>query len=152
MSVKLSKYFSLAEFTKSQQASRLGISNQPTPVHQKNMEELCVNVLDKVREQFGPIFLSSGYRSEAVNKKIGGSKTSQHCLGEAADIDMDGINDEIFHFIKDKLDFDQLIWEFGTSKEPDWVHVSYTNERKNRRQVLVAKKEGTKTVYIPYKK
>lgn len=152
MSVKLSKYFSLAEFTKSQQASRLGISNQPTPAHQKNMEELCVNVLDKVREQFGPIFLSSGYRSEAVNKKIGGSKTSQHCLGEAADIDMDGINDEIFHFIKDKLDFDQLIWEFGTSKEPDWVHVSYTNERKNRRQVLVAKKEGTKTVYIPYKK
>ena len=152
MSVKLSKYFSLAEFTKSQQASRLGISNQPTPVHQKNMEELCVNVLDKVREQFGPIFLSSGYRSEAVNKKIGGSKTSQHCLGEAADIDMDGINDEIFNFIKDKLDFDQLIWEFGTSKEPDWVHVSYTNERKNRRQVLVAKKEGTKTVYIPYKK
>lgn len=152
MSVKLSKYFSLAEFTKSQQASRLGISNQPTPSHQKNMEELCVNVLDKVREKFGPIFLSSGYRSEAVNKKIGGSKTSQHCLGEAADIDMDGINDEIFHFIKDNLEFDQLIWEFGTSKEPDWVHVSYTNERKNRRQVLIAKKEGSKTVYIPYNK
>jgi zinc D-Ala-D-Ala carboxypeptidase len=147
---KLSKYFSLSEFTKSQQAKRLGISNEPTAEHQKNMEELCVNVLDKVREKYGPIFISSGYRSEAVNKKIGGSKTSQHCLGEAADIDMDGLNDDIFLFIKNNLDFDQLIWEFGDSKCPDWVHVSYTNARKNRRQVLVAKSVGGKTVYQPY--
>jgi hypothetical protein len=110
-----------------------------------------------------PIRLSSGYRSEALNKAIGGAgkvvngkyvASSQHCKGEAIDIDMDGTsitNKQVFDFIKDNLNFDQLIWEFGTSTNPDWVHVSYDSEGKQRKQILKAVKQGSSTSYVPYK-
>lgn len=154
--MKLSNYVSLAEVTKSDTARRKGISNEPTPEHLENLKTICVEVFDKVRTHFGvPLFISSGYRSEALNKAIKGSRTSDHSLGRALDLDQDfrgnGVtNMEVFEFIKDNLEFDQLIYEFGTTKNPDWVHVGY-RKGANRKQVLVAYKEGTKTKYKAFK-
>ena len=152
--MKLTAHFSLAEFTRSESAKRHGVSNEPTPEHLKNLITLCEKVLEPIRMKFGPINISSGYRSKALNHYIGGSLNSQHCEAKAADIDMDGMtnatNKEVFDFIKDTLDFDQLIFEFGTKDAPDWVHVSY-NGAKNRKQVLRALKVNGKTAYAPYK-
>jgi hypothetical protein len=152
--MKLSAHFALAEFTRSESAKRHGVSNEPTAEHLKNLTTLCEEVLEPIRIKFGPISLSSGYRSKVLNHYIGGSLSSQHCEGKAADIDMDGMgsasNTEIFNYIKDSLDFDQLIWEFGDNNKPDWVHVSY-NGAKNRKQVLRALKVNGKTAYAPYK-
>lgn len=152
--MKLSAHFALAEFTRSESAKRHGVSNEPTAEHLKNLTTLCEEVLEPIRMKFGPINISSGYRSKALNHYIGGSLNSQHCEAKAADIDMDGMggasNTEIFNYIKDSLDFDQLIWEFGDNKKPDWVHVSY-NAGKNRKQVLRALKVNGKTAYAPYK-
>jgi zinc D-Ala-D-Ala carboxypeptidase len=152
--MKLTAHFALAEFTRSESAKRHGVSNEPTPEHLQNLITLCEKVLEPIRVKFGPINISSGYRSKALNHYIGGSLNSQHCEAKAADIDMDGMggatNTEIFNFIKDSLDFDQLIWEFGDNNKPDWVHVSY-NAGKNRKQMLKALKVNGKTVYAPYK-
>jgi hypothetical protein len=153
--MQLSKNFEVAEFARSSSAKRLGISNQPTEAHIANMKLLCEKVLQPVRDHFGrSIFLSSGYRSAALNAKTrGASSTSQHCTGEAVDIDMDGTevsNKEVFDFIKEHLEFDQLIWEFGTDANPDWVHVSFESTGKQRKQVLKAVKQGKKTVYRVY--
>lgn len=152
--MKLSAHFALAEFTRSESAKRYGVSNEPTPEHLENLKVLCEKVLEPIRMKFGPINISSGYRSKALNHYIGGSLKSQHCEAKAADIDMDGMggasNTEIFNFIKDTLDFDQLIWEFGDNNKPDWVHVSY-NKGANRKQVLRALKVNGKTAYAPYK-
>jgi hypothetical protein len=150
----LSAHFNLAEFTRSESAKRHGVSNEPTPEHIKNIKILCERVLEPIRMKFGPIIISSGYRSKVLNHYIGGSLRSQHCEGKAADIDMDGMNDvlniDIFNYIKNNLEFDQLIYEFGNPLNPDWVHVSY-NEGKNRKQVLRAIKVNGKTAYSPYK-
>jgi len=147
--MKLSKNLSLSEVTKSQTAIRLGISNEPTPEHLENLKVLANKVFQPIREHFGvPIFISSGYRSEALNKAVKGSKTSQHCKGEAIDIDMDGTsvsNADVFEFIKDYLEYTQLIWEFGTNENPSWVHVSYS--KVNRKQVFKATKINGKTIY-----
>jgi hypothetical protein len=154
--MKLSNYLSLAEVTRSDTAKRKGISNEPTAEHLENMKTIAVEVFDKVREYFGvPIFVSSGYRSAALNKAIGGSSTSDHNLGRALDLDQDGhgngvTNADVFKFIKDNLEFDQLIWEFGTDKNPDWVHVGY-RKGANRKQILKAVREGGKTKYVAYK-
>ncbi len=152
--MKISAHFALAEFTRSESAKRHGVSNEPTPEHLENLKLLCEKVLEPIRMKFGPINISSGYRSKALNHYIGGSLNSQHCEAKAADIDMDGMtnatNKEVFDFIKDTLDFDQLIFEFGTKDAPDWVHVSY-NAGKNRKQVLRALKVNGKTAYAPYK-
>ena len=152
--MKLSEHFALAEFTRSESAKRHGVSNEPTPEHLENLKVLCEKVLEPIRVKFGPINISSGYRSKALNHYIGGSLNSQHCEAKAADIDMDGMgsvsNTEIFNYIKDSLDFDQMIWEFGDNNKPDWVHVSY-NGAKNRKQILRALKVNGKTVYAPYK-
>jgi hypothetical protein len=152
--MKVSAHFALAEFTRSESAKRHGVSNEPTPEHLENLKLLCEKVLEPIRMKFGPINISSGYRSKALNHYIGGSLNSQHCEAKAADIDMDGMggasNTEIFNYIKDSLDFDQLIWEFGENNKPDWVHVSY-NAGKNRKQVLRALKVNGKTAYAPYK-
>ena len=152
--MKVSAHFALAEFTRSESAKRHGVSNEPTPEHLQNLITLCEKVLEPIRMKFGPINISSGYRSKALNHYIGGSLNSQHCEAKAADIDMDGMggasNTEIFNYIKDSLDFDQLIWEFGDNNKPDWVHVSY-NASKNRKQVLRALKVNGKTAYAPYK-
>jgi hypothetical protein len=153
--MQLSKNLALAEVTRSETAKRKGISNMPTPEHLENFKKLAENVFQPIREHFGvPIHISSGYRSKALNTAVGGSLSSQHCTGEAIDIDMDGTsitNAQIFHFIKDNLNFDQMIWEFGTDTNPDWVHVSYESTGKQRKQILVAKRVGGKTTYVPYK-
>ena len=153
--MQLSENLSLAEVIRSETAKRKGVSNMPTPEHIENFKKLAENIFQPIRKHFGkPIHISSGYRSDALNKAIGGSKTSQHCKGEAIDIDMDGTaitNAQIFNYIKDNLNFDQMIWEFGTDKNPDWVHVSYNSTGKQRKQILKALKVNGKTSYAPYK-
>lgn len=154
--MQLSAHLSLAEVTRSDSAKRKGISNQPTPEHIENFKKLAEKVFEPIRKHFGvPIHISSGYRSKALNEAIGGSLSSQHCSGEAIDIDMDGSasgvsNADVFKYIKEHLEFDQLIWEFGTDKNPDWVHVSYESSGKQRKQILKAVKVGGKTAYKPY--
>jgi hypothetical protein len=153
--MQLSKHLSLAEVMRSETAKRKGISNMPTEEHLSNFRLLAENVFEPIREHFGvPIHISSGYRSKALNTAIKGSLSSQHCTGEAIDIDMDGTsitNAQIFNYIKDNLNFDQMIWEFGTDKNPDWVHVSYESTGKQRKQILKAVKVNGKTSYVPYK-
>jgi phosphoribosylaminoimidazole (AIR) synthetase len=148
--MKISAHFALAEFTRSESAKRHGVSNEPTPEHLQNLIVLCERVLEPIRIKFGPINISSGYRSKTLNHYIGGSLNSQHCEAKAADIDMDGMgsvsNKEIFEYIKNELEFDQLINEFNYG----WVHVSY-NAGKNRRQILDALKVNNKTVYSNHK-
>jgi zinc D-Ala-D-Ala carboxypeptidase len=154
--MQLSTNLSLAEVTRSETAKRRGISNMPTAEHIENFKKLAANIFQPIREHFGkPIIISSGYRSAELNKAIGGSLSSQHCSGEAIDIDMDGTditNKQIFDYIKENLNFDQMIWEFGTDANPDWVHVSFAANRSQRKQILVAKKVNGKTTYIPYSK
>lgn len=151
--MKISKHLSLAEVTRSDSAKRHGIDNTPTAEHLENFKLLAEKVFEPIRAHFGvPIYISSGYRSKALNLLIKGSLSSQHCKGEAIDIDMDGTsgdvtNFDIFSYIKDNLEYDQLIWEFGTDKNPDWVHVSYT-KGKNRKQKLKAIRTNGKTCYI----
>jgi hypothetical protein len=153
--MQLSKNLALAEVMRSETAKRKGISNMPTPEHIENFKLLAEKVFQPIRDHFGvPIILSSGYRSKALNTAVGGALSSQHCTGEAIDIDMDGTtvkNAEVFNFIKDNLNFDQLIWEFGTDSNPDWVHVSYESTGKQRKQILKAVKSGKGTSYVPYK-
>jgi hypothetical protein len=162
--MQLSKNLALSEVTRSETAKRRGISNMPTEEHIENFKKLAENVFQPIRDHFGvPIRISSGYRSEALNKAIGGAgkmvngkyvPSSQHCTGEAIDIDMDGTsitNKQVFDYIKEHLQFDQLIWEFGTDSNPDWVHVSYESTGKQRKQVLKAVKKGSATSYLPYK-
>ena len=153
--MQLSKNLSLAEVMRSETAKRKGISNMPTPEHIENFKLLAENVFQPIREHFGvPIHISSGYRSKALNTAVGGSLSSQHCSGEAIDIDMDGTsvtNAQIFNYIKDNLNFDQMIWEFGTDTNPDWVHVSYESTGKQRKQILKAIKSAKGTSYLPYK-
>lgn len=139
--------------TNSATAKRLGINNKPTASHLSNMAELAKHIFEPIREYFGvPIYVSSGYRSVALNKAIKGSTTSQHSIGESMDIDMDNTsisNKDIFEFIKTNLNFDQLIWEFGNNENPSWVHVSY-KKTFNRKQILRAVKKGKKTTYEKY--
>jgi len=153
--MQLSKHLALAEVMRSETAKRKGISNMPTPGHIENFKKLAENVFEPIREHFGfPVHLSSGYRSAALNKAVGGASSSQHCKGEAIDIDMDGTtvtNKQIFDFIKANVNFDQLIWEFGTDSNPDWVHVSYNSDGAQRKQILKAVKKGGATSYVPYK-
>jgi hypothetical protein len=153
--MQLSKNLALAEVMRSETAKRKGISNMPTPEHIENFKKLAENVFQPIREHFGvPIHISSGYRSAALNKAVGGSASSQHCQGEAIDIDMDGTsvtNKQIFDFVKDNVNFDQMIWEFGTDANPDWVHVSYDSAGKQRKQILKAVKTANGTKYLPFK-
>jgi hypothetical protein len=152
--MKISTHLNLAEVTRSDSAKRHGIDNTPTPEHLENFKLLAEKVFEPIRLHFKePIFISSGYRSKALNDFIGGSASSQHCKGQAIDIDMDGskgrvTNKMVFDFIKSRLDFDQLIWEFGTDANPDWVHVSYSKTG-NRKQKLKAVRSGGKTTYLP---
>lgn len=144
----ISKHISYREATRSQEAQRYNKSNDPTEVQLTAMRELAERVFEPVREHFGvPIVVSSFFRSRQVNALIGGSENSQHCKGEAMDIDHESLNADIFHFIKGRLEFDQLIWEFGDDRRPAWVHVSYRATGKNRRETLRARKVGYKTIY-----
>jgi zinc D-Ala-D-Ala carboxypeptidase len=150
--MQISKHLSFKECTYSATAEKMGIANNNmTKTHIENMKLLAEKVFEPIREHFDmPIRVTSVFRSFNLNNAIKGSITSQHCSGQAMDIDMSGVegisNKDIFNYIKQNLDFDQLIWEFGNSKEPDWIHVSYTAD-KNRKQILKAKKINGKTKY-----
>jgi zinc D-Ala-D-Ala carboxypeptidase len=150
--MNLTQNFSLAEMTKSETALRLDLPNDPEPDHLENMKALAENVLQPVRNYFGMgVKVNSAYRHPDVNKAVGGSTTSDHCKGMAADIEIPGIpNAELAEWIQDNLEFRQLILEFYTPGVPDsgWVHVSY-NPADNKKQVLTAMKENGKTVYKP---
>ena len=152
--MKISANLTLKEVSKSLTATRRGIDNEPKGEHLTSLINLANNVFQPIREHFGkPIFVSSGYRSPELNKAIGGSKTSQHCKGEAIDIDNDAreypSNADIFWYVYDHLEFDQMIWEFGDDNNPSWVHVSYKSEG-NRKQVLKASKSKGRTVYTNF--
>ena len=148
--VQLSKNFSLRELTASQTAERKGIGNTPSPEHQENLKLLCENVLQPVRDHFNRVVsISSGYRSPALCEAIGSKTTSQHAKGQAADFEIYGLsNGELATWIKDKLDYDQLILEFWTptSSNSGWVHCSFNSEG-NRKEYLRAYKNEGKTKY-----
>jgi hypothetical protein len=155
--MKLSEHLDLSEVTRSESAKRNGISNMPTEQHIENFKLLAEKVFEPIRNNFRcPIHISSAYRSIELNRAVKGSLTSQHCTGEAIDVDMDGTpngvtNKMVFDYIKDNLEFDQLIWEFGTKDNPDWVHVSYESTGKQRKQILKAIRVNGSTQYSPYK-
>lgn len=148
--MKLSENFTMAEFIKSDTANRLGIDNTPEGEHLENAKALFENVVQKVRDHFGPTVINSGYRCPELNEAVRGSKTSQHCHGEAADIEVPGVaNGELAQWIVDNLEFDQVILEFYTPGEPSsgWVHVTYKKDGSNRNKALTAAKIDGKTVY-----
>ena len=146
--MNLSKNLTKAEFEKSETADKLKINNVMSVSITERARALAVNVFQPIRDRRGSaIKVNSGYRSIELNKKIGGSSTSQHCKGEAIDLPL---TKEEFLWVKDNLTYDQLIYEFGDDNQPSWVHISYSTV-KNRKQVLRAIKEGGKTKYIPYK-
>ena len=150
--MRLSKNLSLAEVTKSATAKRRGISNDPTIDHLENLKAVAENIFQPMRDYFKvPITISSGYRSKELNDQIGGSLASQHSKGEALDIDCSphsGLsNREVFDYIREHTNFDQLIWEFGNDSDPDWVHVSYKKSGRNRGEVLRAVRINGKTKY-----
>ena len=147
----ISEHISYREGVYSITATRLGIDNTPEDDQLHFMEIIAEKVFEPLREWVGgPIKINSFYRCPELNKAIGGSATSQHCKGQAMDIDDTlgrATNAEMFHWIKENLDFDQMIWEFGDDDNPDWVHVSYVSEEKNRNRCLKAYKENKKTKY-----
>lgn len=140
--MRLSQHFTLEEMIKSQTGARKGIDNTPGPDVVANLVDLCVNVLEKVREQWGsPVTVNSGYRCPKLNKAIGGAKNSQHVTGQAADIEISGVDNQLlFAWIRDNLEFDQLISEYISPNIPDsgWVHVSWKSSG-NRKNVLIVK-------------
>ena len=149
--MKLSKNFSLIEFTKSQTAIRKGIDNKPTNLHLASLTVLCNEILQPLRDWYlKPITINSGYRSEELNKAIGGSKTSQHCKGQAADIDTVSDNIKLFFYIKDNLEYDQLLAEFEQDGNIAWIHVSYNPSGINRNETRIARKVNGKTEYPFY--
>ena len=153
--MQLSKNFSLAEMTKSQTATRMGMDNNPSEDEVENLRLLCERVLQPVRDHFNhTVTISSGYRNEILSRKIGSSSTSQHCAGEAADFEIFGTpNNEVFNWIKDNLLYDQMILEYWNEDEPNsgWIHVAYNpDQEENIKQNLRAyKDEDNKTQYKP---
>ena len=147
----ISEHVSYKEGTRSTTAIRRGISNNPNNEQLANMELLAEKVFEPLREWVGgPIKINSFFRSPELNKAIGGSTKSQHCHGQAIDIDDTYgkvANSEMYHYVKSNLDFDQMIWEFGDDDNPAWVHISYVSEEENRNRCLLAYKENKKTKY-----
>ena len=147
----ISNHISYKEATYSRTATRLDIENKPSKKHLENMCEVADEVFEPLRMYVGgPIKINSFFRAPKLNKAIGGSTKSQHCHGQAIDIDDTfgrATNAEMYHFIKEHLDFDQMIWEFGDDDNPDWVHISYVSPEENRKRCLKAYKENGKTKY-----
>jgi len=147
----ISKHISYKEGTHSVTAIRNDIDNTPNDGQLENMELVAEKVFEPLREWVGgPIKINSFFRWPDLNKRIGGSGKSQHCHGQAIDIDDTYgkvANSEMYHYIKDNLDFDQIIWEFGDDDNPNWVHVSYVSEEDNRKRCLRAYKSNGKTLY-----
>ena len=148
---KISKHISYKEATRSNTAIRRGIDNIPDVEELENMKLIAEKVFKPLRKWVGgPIKINSFYRSPELNVAIGGSKKSQHCHGQAIDIDDTyghRSNASMFKHIRYNMDYDQIIWEFGDDKNPAWVHVSYVSEEKNRHRCLQAYKENGKTKY-----
>jgi len=149
--MNLSANFTLKELTKSDTATRLGLDNTPDDVALENLKTLCEKVLQPVRDHFGKsVTVNSGYRSPESNAAVGGSKTSDHCKGQAADIEIDGVpNPDLAEWIQNNLDYTQLILEFYTQGQPNsgWVHVSYDPDNL-KKQELTAVKVAGKTQYL----
>ena len=147
----ISKHISYKEGVYSTTALRRDIDNTPGDDQLNFMEILANEVFEPLRGYVGgPIKINSFYRSPELNKAIGGSITSQHCKGQAMDIDDTFghmTNAQMYYWIKDNLDFDQMIWEFGDDDNPNWVHISYVSPEKNRNRCLKAYREGGKTKY-----
>lgn len=141
--MRLSKDFTLKELC----VTKTGIHNEPNATQTEALRELALNVLQPARDALGLIRVTSGFRNPKVNAAIKGSRSSQHMKGEAADLQCED-NAALFNFIKE-LEFDQLIWEFGDKEQPDWVHVSFA--KKNRKEVLRAKRVNGVTKYVPFK-
>jgi hypothetical protein len=156
MSERISAHISYAEGCISATGKRLGIKNEPSPTVLATMKVTASHLFEPIREAWGrPIEIISFYRSKALNDAVGGSKTSQHMVGEAIDVRaMGATNAELFHFIeslKGEVAYDQIILEFPVKGEPSWLHISHTHKRANRMQVLVAVKIKGKTQYLLYK-
>lgn len=151
--IQLSPNFTLGELTKSQLAARRGIKNTPNAQEIEALRALAINVLQPIRDYFKkPVVINSGFRNEEVNHLTGGAVTSQHALGEAADIEVPGVsNFEVAKWIEKRLVFDQVILEFYTPGQPSsgWVHVSFKAKGRNRKQALTAFREGNITRYKP---
>ena len=147
----ISKHVSYKEGVYSITSIRKGINNTPNDEQLNNMELIAENIFEPLRQWVGgPIKINSFFRCPELNKAIGGSTKSQHCKGQAMDIDDTfgkATNAEMYNFIKEHLDFDQMIWEFGDDDNPNWVHVSYVSPEKNRKRCLKAYKENGKTKY-----
>ena len=147
----ISEHISYREGTFSVTAKRLGLENEPDEKQLENMRLLAEKIFEPLREYVGkPIKINSFFRSPELNRAIGGSSKSQHCKGQAIDIDDTYGNMKnygMYNFIKENLDFDQMIWEFGDDENPDWVHVSYVSEEENRNRCLKAVRENSRTVY-----
>jgi len=150
--MNLTKNFTLAEMTKSETALRHGLENNPGEQELAALQLLAEKVLQPVRDHYGKgVKVNSAYRHPDVNQRVGGSRNSDHTRGQAADIEIPGVaNAELAEWIKDNLEFRQLILEFYTPGIPDsgWVHVSYVAED-NKKEVLTATKKDGKTVYLP---
>jgi zinc D-Ala-D-Ala carboxypeptidase len=148
----ISKHVSYKEGVYSITATRRGIDNIPNSEQLDNMELIAKKVFEPLREWVnGPIKINSFFRSPELNTAIGGSSKSQHCKGQAMDIDDTfgkATNAEMYNWIKENLDFDQMIWEFGDDGNPDWVHVSYVSEEENRNRCLKAYRKDGKTQYM----
>jgi hypothetical protein len=149
---KISKHISYKEGVYSRTAERLGLKNDPSDDHLANMKIIAEKVFEPLRIHVGgPIKINSFYRGPELNKAIGGSSKSQHCHGQAIDIDDtygNASNAEMYNWIKANLDYDQMIWEFGTDENPNWVHVSYVGPESNRNRCLKAYKDNGKTKYM----
>ena len=147
----ISDHVSYKEGTYSATALRRGLDNTPNDEQLKCMEDVAENVFEPLRKWVGgPIKINSFFRGEPVNTAIGGSKASQHMKGQAMDLDdtfRRKTNAEMYYYIKDNLDFDQLIWEFGDDDNPNWIHVSYVSHRPNRKKLTVAIRVNGKTKY-----
>ena len=148
---RISDHVSYKEGVNSRTADRLNLENIPNTEQLKCMKDIAEDVFEPLRKWVnGPIKINSFFRGKPLNTAIGGSKNSQHMKGQAMDIDDTfgyESNANMYHYIKDNLDFDQLIWEFGTDKNPNWIHVSYVTHRPNRKKLTVALKRNGKTVY-----
>lgn len=144
--MKLGNYFWLSEMTRSQTALRRGIDNTPNNEEIENLRDLVYYVLDPIRDHFRlPVTVNSGFRCQELNKALGSKPTSQHTQGKAADIEIVTVNNlDLAKWIRDNMDFDQLILEFHTVGDPrsGWVHISWNEKDNNRRQVLTINKDG----------
>ncbi len=149
--MKISDHITYAEAIHSNTAKRKGIDNTPSEAQVVAMKLLAEKIFEPLRKWVGgPIKVNSFFRSEALNESIGGASSSQHCKGQAIDIDDvygKKTNADMYHWIQTNLDYDQMIWEFGTDMQPNWIHVSYVSEEKNRNKCLKAYKEHGRTKY-----